>query len=305
MTTYQRRWLLLLVVGAFSLSGATCPKGGWNPFTPRLTPVLPPSPRIEDVIAVVNNNSRQIQSLSANHATINVRGVVTSLSANLAFQRPQRLRLRAGTSFGAELDLGSNDELFWFWAKRNEPQGVYFCRHEQFGVSRAREAMPLGLQGFTEAIGIVEFDPALVHQGPYPHKNGSLRIDTIRETPDPVKKVTILDGEQGWVLEQYWYDARGQVIASATASGLHRDPLTNIVVPSVVQIAIPKTQFVMRIDLGYVEVNRLPADSTALWTPPSYAGSPPIDMGNPNFQPPMQTPPAAARRPTPPNIRRR
>ena len=30
---------------------------------------------------------------------------------------------------GPEVDLGSNDELFWFWVRRNEPPAVYFARH--------------------------------------------------------------------------------------------------------------------------------------------------------------------------------
>jgi hypothetical protein len=305
MTAYQRRWLLLLAVGVFSLCGANCPRGTYSPFSPQLPRVLPPSPKIEDVIAVVNNNSRQIQSLSADRATINVRGVATSLSASLAYQRPQRLRLRAGTSFGTELDLGSNDEFFWIWAKRNQPQGIYYCRHDHFITSRARDVMPLGPQGFIEALGVVEFDPALPHQGPFPYGNGNLRIDTIREMPEPLKKVTIIDGQQGWVLEQYWYNAQGQVIASATAAGHHRDPLTNIIIPSSVQIAIPQTQLNMRIELGNVEVNRLQANSTALWTPSAYPGSPWIDMGDPNFQPPMSPPPVAARQPPTANYRQR
>lgn len=305
MTAYQRRWLLLLVVGAFSLTGANCPKGTWNPFSPQLPRVLPPSPKIGDVVAVVNNNSRKIQTLTAERATINVRGVVTSLSASLAYQRPQRLRLRAGTSFGAELDLGSNDELFWIWARRNQPQGVYYCRHDQFAMSQARNIMPLGPQGFIEALGVVEFDPALPHQGPFPYGNGNLRIDTIREMPEPLKKVTIIDGQQGWVLEQYWYNAQGQVIASATASGHHHDPLTNIVIPSSVQISIPQSQLSMRIELGVVEVNRPQPNSTALWQPANYPGSPWIDMGNPNFRPPMSAPPVASRQPPPANVRQR
>jgi hypothetical protein len=122
--------------------------------------------------------------------------------------------------------------------------------------------------------------------------------------PEPLKKVTIIDGQQGWVLEQYWYNAQCQVIASATAAGYHRDPLTNIVVPSSVQIAIPQTQLTMRIELGNMEVNRPQANSAALWTPSAYPGSPWIDMGNPNFQPPMATP-VAVRQPPPANNRQR
>ena len=53
------------------------------------------------------------------------------LSGNIAAERPGRFRLTAGTAVtGQEIDLGSNDELFWMWVRRNQPPAVYFCRHD-------------------------------------------------------------------------------------------------------------------------------------------------------------------------------
>ena len=43
----------------------------------------------------------------------------------------------------SELDVGSNDELFWFWIKRNKPRALFYCRHDQFGSSNARQMIPV------------------------------------------------------------------------------------------------------------------------------------------------------------------
>jgi hypothetical protein len=165
-----------------------------------------------------------------------------------------------------------------------------------------RQMIPFEPGWLIEALGVTGFDPALPHQGPYPLPNDKLRIDTIRNTPDgPVTKVTIIDGSQGWVLEQHLYNARRQLLASSVASGHRVDPLTTLVMPAVVDINCPPAHMTMRINLGNVEINRLSGDRTALWTMPSYPGVPVVDLADPrNFAPPANQTPATAnwQRPT-------
>jgi hypothetical protein len=276
-------------------------------YTNPLPRVLPPSPTLEQVIEVVNRNSFQIRSFSTNRASISGPGF-PSLGASVAFERPLRFRLRAGTGLtGTEIDLGSNDELFWFWLQRNQPPGIYYCRYSQLATSPARQ-MPLEPGWLIEAMGVAGFDPALPHQGPVALPNDRLRIDTIRNTPDgPVTKITIIDGSQGWILEQQVFNARRQLLASSVASGHRRDPLSGLVMPTVVNINCPPAQLAMRIDLGNVEINRLAGDPASLWSMPSYPGTPLIDLADPSSWPPASPAPVAksAQQPLlPPNQRR-
>jgi hypothetical protein len=305
MSKYQLRWLLLIVTGMFSLSGASCPnilRQYTNPL-PRVLPASPP-PTLEQVIEVVNANSTKIQSFSTNRATISGKGF-PSLTASIAFERPQGFRMRAGTSFGSELDMGSNDELFWFWVKRSPSPGVYYCRHDQYAASPARQMTPFEPRWLIEALGIVQFDTGLPnHLTVLP--NDRLEIATIRNTPEgPTVKVTILDGAQGWVLEQRLYDSRRQLIAKSTASGHRQDPLSGLVMPTVVQIESPAARLSLRIDLGNVEINRLSGDRAAMWSMPNIPDTPVIDMGNPNFQFPTSPATATTRRPVMPGGRQR
>ncbi|HUT13051.1 MAG TPA: hypothetical protein VMY42_21325 [Thermoguttaceae bacterium] len=273
----------------------------WRP-SPPIPHVLSPSPTLEEVAQVVNGNSSQIQSLLATGATLSGPGF-PRLQTNLAFQRPKRFRLQAELLTSTELDVGSNDDLFWFWVKRNEPPAVYYCRREQFAMSPARQMIPIEPDWLIEALGVVEFDPALPHEGPIALPDGRLEVRTFRETPaGPVTKSTILHAQSGWVLEQRFYDAANRLVARAVASRHQRDPLTGVTLPGVVDISCPLAQFSVRIDLGKVEVNRLSGDPGELWAMPTYHGAPLVDVCDPSLPfPTSMTPPAAVGvRPRPP-----
>jgi len=226
MDGYRRLLTLLVPVGLFCLSGAQCPCMFRRPEL-AMPHVLPPAPTLEQVAQVVNGNSLQIQSLLATGATLSGSGF-PMLRTNLAFQRPKRFRLQAELLTSAELDVGSNDDLYWFWVKRSEPPAVYYCRREQFALSPARQMIPIEPDWLIEAMGVVEFDPALPHEGPIVLPDGRLEIRTYRETPaGPVIKSTIVHAESGWVLEQRFYDAANRLVARAVASRHQRDPLSS------------------------------------------------------------------------------
>jgi hypothetical protein len=311
MSNYRAGVLVLVLAGLLSLSGASCPyfRRPMDELA-SLPPALPPSPTLDQVIQVVNGNSSQIRSFSAPQATLSGTGFPT-LQASVAFERPRRLRLRGGTGIsGQELDLGSNDELFWFWSRRSQPPGVYYCRHADFASSPVRQTLLVDPYWLIEALGITELDPALQHQGPLVRSDGRLEIRTVRETPGgPSMKITVLDRLHGLVLEQHVFDSRNQLVASAVAGRHRRDPLSGLVMPAVVDLRLPAQQMTMRLSLGYVEINRPMAYAEQLWAMPAYEGSPPVDLSNPNLAfPPGSRSPAlssryAPRYPARPGIR--
>lgn len=272
-----KRHLLWLAAAAtlVACGGANCSQM----VRPPMPPLLQSSPSLEEVVQVVNGNSRQIHSFSTNRATISVPGAPT-LRANLAMQRPQRFRLRAETIMGPELDVGSNEELFWFWVRQSQDPGVYYCRHGEFVGSQAQRMIPVSPQQLVEAMGLMELDPALPHQGPFTRPDGRLEIHTIAETPTGInKKVTIVDQAYGWVLAQHLYDSRNNLLLTVTAEDHRRDPLSGLVMPEKVRIECPQSQFRMTVDLGNVEINTLASDSGQLWSMPNYRGSPAVDLG--------------------------
>ncbi len=280
-----RRWLLLLTsVGMVSLSGASCPWLVQRYPGAGLPRARPPSPSLEQVIEVVNRNNSQIHAFNTSQAALSGAGFPT-LRANVAFERPGRFRLRADLLTATEIDVGSNEELFWVWIKRNPTRGVFFCRRDQFAGSRMRQMVPIEPDWLVEAFGVNEIDPRLPHQGPFPLDGNRLEIRTIRETPQgPTTKVTILDAARGWILEQRLHDAQGRMIASSVTSQHRQDPLTGLFMPSQVSINCPAAQFSMRLDLGKVRINQPVGDPQQLWAMPSYQGYPPVDLCDPNLE---------------------
>lgn len=272
-------WLAATMVAS---GGAGCPQMVRRYTTP-MPPLLPPSPNIEQVIQVVNDNSRQIHSFYTNKATLSVPGVPT-LRANLAMQRPRYFRLRAESPImGPQLDVGSNEELFWFWVRQSPDPSVFYCRHDEFADSRARRMIPISPEWLIDAMGIVELDPALPYQGPFTRPDGRLEIHTIVETAaGPSKKVIIIDQDYGWVLAQHLYDQHDRLIVSLTAEEHHRDPVSGLTMPRKISIHCPRNDFHMDVNLGNVEINSLASDRQELWEVPHYRGSPTVDLGNPS-----------------------
>lgn len=272
--------LLFSAVFLFCTCGASCHNlaSQYTNPTPR---VLPAAASLADVMRVVNDNSARIQSLTTSDATISSPSIPMSLRAIIALDRPQRFRLRAELPLtGPEVDLGSNEELFWFWVRRNQPPALYFCRHEQFATSPLRRILPVEPAWLIEALGIVHFDPNVTHVGPAPVGAGRLRI----QSPFPthygqLTKVTLIDEARGWVVAQHLYDEQNTLIASALTSDHRRDAATDVTLPRDIEIQWPATQLTMKLRVNQWQVNMLGGNAT-YWTMPDYPGWPAVDVGN-------------------------
>lgn len=288
-------WFAIAVVIAGS--GAQCTRRdvpGYATAGPR---VLSQSPSLGDVMQVVNDNSAKIRSLYTTDASLTVPDAPT-LRANLALERQKRLRLRAETALtGPELDMGSNDELFWLWVRRQQPATVYFCRHEKFATSAAKQMIPVEPQWLLEAIGMPSFDPALQHSAPQRNANGRLTIQTtLPGANGSMTKLTVIDEARGWVLEQHLYDSTGTLIASSLTNRHWRDPGSGAVVPQEIEIRWPATNFSLKFDVRQWTVNSMPADPNQLFAMPSVSGWTSIDLADPGLRmgPPVSQVPSSS-----------
>ena len=126
---------LVLFVSAVVLvagSGASCPNviRGYQVGVMPLPRTLPAQPTREQIIAAIEDNTSRVRSYAATQAVLVVPGV-PRLLLQVACEPPRRFRLRAQTSLtGNELDIGSNDDLFWLWIRRHDPPIMLFCEHE-------------------------------------------------------------------------------------------------------------------------------------------------------------------------------
>jgi hypothetical protein len=275
-------------------------------------PELPPeafsgTPNLENIVYVLNANTQRVQRLQTENATLRVEGM-PALRANLAYEQPRHLRLQAQLSqfTGRELDMGSNDELFWFWIRRDTQPSVYFARHANFAVSPARDLIPVEPDRLIDTLGLVYLDPAGQHSGPIAHGNLWEVTSRIPSPRGDLTRVLLVDAKYGWAAQQQWYDVNGQLVLSARADRqrFYRDEA--VTMPHHIEVALlpgQPSQLAFDLDVGSYAINRVAGDSSELWTMPQIEGYSQVDITDPQFRPPVAAvPPAASGRPLGPPL---
>ncbi len=259
---------------------------------------LPPEaftgrPELQDVIYAVNSNTERVQQLQTENATLRGDGAPATLRANLAYERPLNFRLQAQLSqlTGQELDLGSNSELFWFWLRRDEQPAVYYARHSEFATSPVRNLIPIEPNRLIDTLGLVYLDPQGRHQGPTERESNRLEVRS--QIPSPrgdMTRVLLLDAKYGWIVEQQFYDANGQLLVSARASRHRYYREDAVTMPHHVEVSLmpgQPTQMSFDVDVGRYVFNRLAGQSGGLFAMPEINGSPSVDVADPRFRPPL------------------
>lgn len=275
----------MLVVMVIASSGATCDRlgRGPDPLAPAAF-VAPPS--LEEILYAVNANTDRVQSLQADSVSLATPGL-PSLRASLALERPRRFRLR-GSLLGPELDVGSNDDIFWFWAKNDPSQAVYFGRHDEFHLIQSRSPIPVQPTWFIDALGLVTLDPSAAYEGPFFRNDGRIEIRySDPETPSQ-RRVVVIDGTYGWIVEQKILDSAGQVLASIQASAHRFYPSAGLSLPHHLAIEFAPAELSFTIDVRSYSINPFAnVASDQLWLPPTQESQRWINLADPGLTHPM------------------
>ena len=284
-TTVSRGLAFLLVAASVASSGASCPNvlRGYQVGTMPLPRALRPQPSLDQIIGAVHDNTERVRSLMSSQAVLVVSGV-PRLSARVACEPPRRFRLQAQTSLtGPELDIGSNDDLFWLWLRQHQPPITAFCRHDQYAQSQARQVLPIRADWMPELLGLVNFRPEDTHDGPFPQADGRIEIRSRINTGDGgVLKSTILDGTTGLVAEQHLFTPAGERLASVRTSRFRVDPPSGAALPHLVEVSWPASGVDFKLELAAITVNGASPDPTQLWQMPAYPGYEPVDLADPS-----------------------
>lgn len=298
--TRPARPLLLSLLCALCLGSPGCQLLR-QMMNPRPAVLIDTNPSFAQVSNIVNQNAARVVSLQSNSARISAAGMPGSLNANMALRRDRRFRLKADFALtGPEVDLGSNDELFWVWLRRSEPKALYVCRHADYHQSSARAILPVQPEWLIEAFGLASFNRDERHSPPEPVGQNRLRVTSIRQTPlGQMSKVTVIDSRYGDVVEQHLYDANQQLVATALTDDFRKYVLADqseIYLPHEVQLIFPNSQMSLTVDVGSYEVNTIGAGDEPMWQLPQVAGYPVVNLADPNLNllPLSGIPPAGA-----------
>ncbi len=288
---------LALMVIAMASTGAACPQviRGYQVGGMPLPRALPPQASLDQIIATVHDNTHRVRSYMAPQAVLVVPGV-PRLSAQVACEPPRRFRLRAQTTVtGSELDIGSNDDLFWLWIRRHQPPVMLFCRHDRYAQSSARRLLPLRADWMPELLGLVHFRPEDHHEGPFALPDGKLEVRSrISDPGGDLVKSTLLDGTTGLIVEQHLFTAAGERLASVRTSRHRVDPQSGAALPRFVEVSWPASGIEFQLELASITTNMPSTDPGQLWQMPAYEGYQPVDLADPSLAVPAGAPAGVA-----------
>ncbi|MBI2479622.1 MAG: hypothetical protein HYV60_13615 [Planctomycetia bacterium] len=272
-----------LLLTLFVASGATCRRNtfGVDPMAPAafITP-----PTLEEIIYAVNANTNRVQQLHSDSAWLSLPGL-PGLRTTVSLEREQRFRLKAKL-IGPELDIGSNDELFWFWAKHTPEPVFFYASHRDFAASPTRGMFPVDPHWLIEAIGLVRLEPGGMHEGPYQRGDGRVEVRTrlFKPTGD-LTRVLVIDERYGFILEQHLFDATGRAVASSRTSGHRYNASAAVALPHRIEIEMPDAQLSLTIEVNEYAVNSLYGSPEELWGIPPFEGLTPVNIAEPQTTP--------------------
>lgn len=284
-----RIYLVLIAIFASLQTGCVWP---FNQFYNRSVTDAPivftETPSKEQIIQAVNANSQRVHALES-QVKVTVDGL-PGITGNLALEKPRNFRLQAnllGVS-GMGADVGSNDELFWVWVKAPVPgqtPQILYARHAEYAVSPARQLMPIDPTWIRDALGLTEFDPQHLHEGPFARSDGQLEMRTRLQTPTgPQTRITAIDPKYGWITEQMLLDGQGTPVVIARSSRHRYYQEVGVSLPQRVSIQVapstPQAQN-LTVDAQSYSINRLSGDPAVLWTMPQPPGVPLVDLAAP------------------------
>lgn len=259
----------------------------FQPPGPVAPVVLQEATTAPQIVSAINANTARVRSYYTDNARFTVPGMagIPMLRGRIALERPLNFRLTAGIALGGgdQVDLGSNHEMLWFWVKQNSPPALYFCRHDQFASSGARQVLPVDPTWVGDALGLVQLNPDIPYQGPVSRPDGTLELRSVISTPTgPMTRVLVIDATRAWVLEQHLYDGSGgPPVASAIAEDYRYNEESRVSLPRRVTIRVPASQLALTIDVGEVAINQAIPGRTLMFSPPALDDSyPKVDLGS-------------------------
>ena len=242
--------------------------------------VLNDTPTITDVAAAVNRTNA-ISQLSTNSASVDVLSIpaLPKLNATINLERDKKFRLQAKLPIvlGSGLDMGSNDQVFWFEVPATGvSRTLYFANHDQYRQQLNQAILPVDPSWVMDAMGLVQLDPSTVVAGPVRRNDGKLEVRSIMSTPAGAYQRVCLIDPAGFVTHQYLYEPSGRLIATSEASKHEYFQDVQCSLPHSVKIDLQPSvgqPLSMQIDMGLITINQLLTGDPQIFTMPRTASN--------------------------------
>lgn len=225
----------------------------------------PPVPSVAALVHYLNDNSNRIQALRCTEIDVRVdQGslIAPHLRAKMMAQQPRNFLLSA-TAYGSNVvDIGSNDQEFWFWSSKINPPYQFYASYKDYQEGKVRN-LPLPIQPdwVMEAMGMANYGPP--ERWTLDSDNEKIRLTEKTTSPQGVamRKTIVLNrrpvaAPNPQVLEHLLLDdATGKEIASARIQQVEIDPQKGGILPRKMELRYAKENVRLSLSLSRTEAN--------------------------------------------------
>jgi hypothetical protein len=239
------------------------------------TRVPPATPTVPALVQYLNDNAQNVQSVQARvdmEASQDRQPV--SLGGYLACQKPRNFRIKASVMSQPAVDIGSNNDEFWYWINKADPPYVFHCSYRDLARPEGVH-MPFPFQPdmIIMALGIGEYntDPTK-YQVRVNGQTLELFEDALSPQGQPVKKVTIFnrfpaEPPQPQVVGYALRDKDGKDICRVTVHEVEKmqDTQRFTLLPRKVTLMWPDQHAQLTMSLSRFQTNRIPEQTGRLF----------------------------------------
>jgi hypothetical protein len=286
--TIAIRWLPALAAIFLATSLIGCETFRWGLFRPKdEEPTGPPPGGIPTAAALVdylNDTSRRVESLRCTDIDITASmGQTFSVRGQMMAKRNRNFILAASALGSPVVELGSNENEFWFWSSKADPPYQFYCSYKDFEEGRARQLpFPFQPEWLLEVLGMGTYGPA--DKFTVEADNKSVRLIEKTKTPQglAVRKVIVMNrrpvnAPAPQITGFYLFDDTNQrEICSAQILEVHQDKLSYARVPKKLALSMPAQGAKLTMTLRDISVN--PQLNVASFTRQSMQGVQSYDL---------------------------
>jgi hypothetical protein len=220
------------------------------------------TPTCDQLVRYLNENAQRVQGLECRDLDIDAKqgGQMVGLSGTMVCEKPRNFRMQARLLGQPAVDIGSNDQEFWYWISKVEPVPyVFHCSYQDLGRGNVRMPFPFQPDWVIAALGIATYDPNKKYEVRETQTTVELIEQAVSPQGQPVRKVTVFSRGQATanrpqVTAHILQDASGKEIATAHISEVQRDPTSGAVLPRRLHLVWASEKIEMKMKLDGVRV---------------------------------------------------
>jgi hypothetical protein len=231
-----------------------------------------PMPKVEDLVRYLNTNAKLIgdtDALKCTNLEIDCRAdrQTVGLGGWMMCQKPRNFRLQAKVIGQPAVDIGSNNDEFWYWISKNEPPYLFHCSYEALGRG-ANVPFPFQPDMVVTALGIASYDPAKNYQLNVPKGKNYFELieNTTSPQGQPIQKVVVFRRNgvappDPQVIAYALRDSKGNNICIANIKSVQPNRETTAILPKEVSFDWPAVKLKMTMKLNDLQVVKTNADT--------------------------------------------